>query len=154
MHVRGWREQVTFNGSKKATKKPWQATSDEQRSLGMYETPKEAAAAYSRWLGRDVAASLAAAVEREAAPMSSEEALRLAEREGLTLEARKPSRTGGGAAGRSANPYRGVFVMGTGPRRFLARFKQGGQTFTVGCYQNAELAALEIARARAKLKLA
>ena len=36
MHVRGWREQVTFNGSKKATKKPWQATSDEQRSLGMY----------------------------------------------------------------------------------------------------------------------
>ena len=52
------------------------------------------------------------AVEQERAPMTSEEALRAAEREGLTL-----MRTQSNAS----TPYVGVYKMGDGPRCYLAK---------------------------------
>jgi hypothetical protein len=142
---------VHFNCSERAAKRPWQAKDDWGKSLGMYARPEEAAAAYSRWLGHDVAARLAAAVDHEAAKrvMSRDEVLEAARREGLTLAP---------AIREGSTPFRGVYKMSNGPRCFLARMytnrrganadgskqKRGGN---VGCFHSAEEAALALARA-------
>ena len=132
---------VHYNGSRRAFKKPWQAKDDWGKSLGMWRTPKEAATAYSKWLGFEAASRLAQAVEQEAQPaMTSEEALQTAAREGLTL-------TRSTTAAQST-PFKGVSKMGdAGPRCYLAKAKgHSGLRVSLGCFKSAEEAALEIAR--------
>ena len=150
-HSKSGYKNVTYNASEKAKKKPWQARADDHKSLGMFATAEEAAARYSRHLGPELAASLAAAVEREATPMSSQEALRLAESEGLTLETAPRSASSKDGERSQVTAYKGVFDVPHGRRRFLARFQSGGRTHTLGCFHTAELGALEIARAKARL---
>jgi hypothetical protein len=131
---------VHYNGSRRAFKKPWQARDDWGKSLGMWRTPKEAATAYSKWLGFEAASRLAQAVEQEAQPpMTSEEALQTAAREGLTL-------TRSTTAAQSTH-FKGVCKMGDGPRCYLAKAKgHDGLRISLGCFKSAEEAALEIAR--------
>lgn len=108
-HSKSGYKNVTYNASEKAKKKPWQARADDHKSLGMFATAEEAAARYSRHFGPELAASLAAAVEREATPMSSQEALRLAESEGLTLETAPRSASSKDGERSQATAYKGVF---------------------------------------------
>ena len=103
----------------------------------MYATPEEAALAYSKALGHDVATRLAMAVGQERARMTSEEALRAAEREGLTLKRTQSN---------ASTPYVGVYKMGDGPRCYLAKVHREGQRTSLGSFGVMEQAALEIAR--------
>jgi hypothetical protein len=131
---------VTYNGTERAAKRPWQARDETGKSLGMFKTAEEAAAAYSRSLGRDLADRLSRAVEREQMPMTAEEALRAAANEGLVLV--KNSRP-------SSSPYKNVYRVGNGPRCYLARWQPGpseGSRESLGCYATPEEAALALAR--------
>ena len=138
---------VTFNGSWRAAKRPWQARTDDGKSLGTYTSPEEAAAAYSRHLGLDVAGQLAAIIQQQEneTSMTSEEALRTAASEGLTLLPAKRE-------GKGSTPYRGVYRLGDGPRSFLGRLHTDGKKYSLGCFFTAEEAALELARFRRKLE--
>ena len=69
--------------------------------------------------------------------MTSEEALRAAEREGLTL-----MRTQSNAS----TPYVGVYKMGDGPRCYLAKVQRAGKRAALGSFEVVEEAALEVAR--------
>ena len=129
---------VCFNGSARAAKRPWQAKTDYGKSLGHFASPEEAAAAYSKHLGFEVAERLAGIVEQEQTSMSSEDALRAAASEGLTLA---PANAG-------STPFRGVYKVGRGARSFLGRVHHDGKKVSLGCFKTAEEAALEVARYR------
>ena len=139
-HSKSGYKNVTFCGNPNAAKKPWQAKDDWGKSLGMYAEPKDAALAYSKWLGFEAASRLAEAVERELKPMTSEEALQAAAREGLVL--RRTMKVG------TSSPYVGVYLVGQGtaPRPWIAK--------KLGCFPTAEEAALELARSEAKKRAA
>ena len=129
---------VHINRSQKAAKKPWQAKDDYGKSLGMYATPKEAALAYSKSLGYEVAKQLAETVQKERKPMTKEEAEQTAADEGLTLKLRE---------GQGSKSFANVFELGRkGPRRFIARLHHAGQRRMLGCFKTGEEAALEVAR--------
>ena len=136
-HSKSGYKNVSHNRTQRAAKKPWQARNDDGTSLGMYATPEEAALAYSKALGHDVATRLAMAVGQERARMTSEEALRAAEREGLTLKRTQSN---------ASTPYVGVYKMGDGPRCYLAKVHREGQRTSLGSFGVMEQAALEIAR--------
>ena len=79
-------------------------------------------------------------MERELKPMTSEEALQAAAREGLVL--RRTMKVG------TSSPYVGVYLVGQGtaPRPWIAK--------KLGCFPTAEEAALELARSEAKKRAA
>jgi len=128
---------VAHNSSRRLVK-PWQAKADDGKSLGMYATPEEAAMAYSKHIGFEAASLLVKVNAAELKPLTGEEELQVAAREGLTL---RPAREG------LSSPYFHVYRIGTGPRAYLAKaFDDKGQRFNLGCFHTAEEAALERAR--------
>jgi len=128
---------VSFNSSNIA--KPYQAKvrrGGKQVTLGTFATAEEAALAYAR--SPEAQAAVAAAAAPPAPPpMTAEEALRLAEAEGLTLLKSEGSSTG----------YKGVSFdrkMKTTPHQ--AQVWRGGKKVTLGYFATAEEAALCYAR--------
>ena len=134
---------VNFDSRPRASKRPYQARDDDHKSIGMYATAAEAAAAYSCVLGLPKAQEMAALAQRQYGGMETrmtlKQALQLAASEGLTL--RLATRPG------SSTLFKGVCKMGTGPHPFLARMDSKGSRVTVGFYSTAEEAALMLARA-------
>ena len=105
-------------------------------TLGFFETAEEAALAYAR-TPEAHAAVAAAAASPAPPPMTTEEALRLAEAEGLTLVRSESSRTG----------YKGVSFKSGKPKPYHAEVRRGGKPVTLGYFATAEEAALIYARA-------
>ena len=143
---------VRYNPLPRAKKQPYQAVREDGKSLGMFRTAEEAAEALSRWLGYKVAKEKARCVDIELAArqtrkrMTPDEALQIAQREGLTLlkSTRDEGRT---------TPYRGVYKLkGDHPRSFFAKFWYNGKKHSLGCFFTAEEAALEVARGLVEAK--
>jgi len=105
-------------------------------TLGFFATAEEAALAYAR-TPEAQAAVAAAAAPPAPAPMTAEEALRLAEAEGLTLLKSEGSNTG----------YKGVvFNNNTKTKPYQAYMNRGGKTICLGFFATSEEAALAVAR--------
>ena len=116
------------------TAKVWRG--GKQVSLGSFATAEEAALKFARTReGR--AAAAAAAAPPEPPPMTAEEALRLAEEEGLTLVRAEGSTTS----------YKNVsFLSRSTGTPFLAQVYRRDTTVTLGSFATAEEAALVVAR--------
>ena len=124
---------VAFNRS--STSRPYQAQVRRGGTmvyLGYFATAEEAALCYAR----SPAAQAATAAPPEPPPPTAEEALRLAEAEGLTL-LRSESITG----------YKGVaFNRSSTSRPYQAQVRRGGKDVYLGRFATAEEAALHVAR--------
>ena len=118
--------------------KPYQAQvtrGGKRVSLGSFATAEEAALAYART--PEAQAALAAAAAPPAPPpMTAEEALRLAEAEGLTLLKSESSSTG----------YKGVSFHSGRSKPYHAQVTCGGKKVNLGRFATAEEAALVFAR--------
>jgi len=126
---------VTFNGTSKSKHHPYQAQvwrGGLQVPLGCYATPEEAALCYAR----TPEAQAAAAAPPPPPPMTAEEALRLAEAEGLTLLKSDSGSTG----------FKGVGFRSGRRMPYLVKVKRGGKTVFLGYFLTAEEAALVYAR--------
>ena len=141
---------VRFN-PRPGLKRPWQATRSDNKSLGMFATAKEAAAAYSRYLGPERAAELAAENTADAnrPRIDPVECERLAAAEGLRLLKGDPA---------NSTPYRWVYRFSSssssGPRQYLALLNVivDGKRLSLGCFHSAEEAALMVARKLAQIE--
>ena len=120
------------------------------KTLGSFSNPEAASLAYARHIGRDEALKAQAAYENSLvadAPPTSEQALELAKREGLTSERAPGSRSG----------YRGVSFdeRAKKGKPFLACFTTPGakgKQQHLGSFQTAEEAALHHARRQAEFE--
>ena len=104
-------------------------------SLGTFATAEEAALCYAR--KEEQAAVAAAAAPPAPPPMTAEEALRLAEAEGLTL-LRSESTSGSG--------FKNVHFKSNTTMPYHAQVKRGGKQLALGRFGTAEEAALILAR--------
>ena len=101
-------------------------------SLGSFATAEEAALCYAR----SPEAQAAAAAPPAPPPLTTAEALRHAEAEGLTLQRSERSSTG----------YKYVHFSSSKKKPYEAQVKRGGKTVTLGGFATPEEAALSYAR--------
>jgi len=131
--------------------KPYQAKvrrGGSQVNLGHFATVEEAALAFARTPEAQAAVAAAASPAAPPAPppMTAEDAMRLAEAEGLTLLKSKGRSTGYNLVSFDSTPNL--------TKPYKAHVKRGGKTATLGSFATAEEAALVVARELAAQTLA